>query len=149
MQVGTHSRKESRRTEITNALVQDEIYYGSQASVDAHDEVTSAAAVARFRTRQDVVRRRGRYGLLNENRTPYQAMVEDLMFIRSVLDGAGLDYLLVRGNNDRPVIAVDWKDRKELRDALVEACHDEPLYSMSVDAKKKSAVLVADGGASL
>ncbi|WP_307461940.1 stealth family protein [Pseudarthrobacter oxydans] len=145
MQVGTHSRKQSRRIEITDALVQDEIYYGSQASVDAHDEVTSAAAVARFRARQDVVRRRGRYGLINENRTPYQAMVEDLMFIRSVLDGAGLDYLLVRGNNDRPVIAVDWKDRKELRDALVEACHDEPFYSMSVDAKKKSSVLVADG----
>ncbi|WP_346927887.1 hypothetical protein [uncultured Arthrobacter sp.] len=98
-------------------MVQDEIYYGSQASVEAHDEVTSAAAVARFRTRQDVVRRRGRYGLINENRTPYQAMVEDLMFIRSVLDGAGLDYLLVRGNNHRPVIAVDWKDRKVLRNA--------------------------------
>ena len=67
------------------------------------------------------------------------------MFLRSVLDGAGLDYLLVRGNNHRPVIAVDWKDRKELRDALVAACHDEPFYSMSVDAKKKSSVLVADG----
>ena len=60
------------------------------------------------------------------------------MFLRSVLAGAGLGYLLVRGNNDRPVIAVDWKDRKELRDALVEACRDEPFYSMSVDAKKKS-----------
>lgn len=67
------------------------------------------------------------------------------MFVRSVLDGAGLDYLLVRGNNDRPVIAVDWKDRRELRAALVEACHDEPFYSMTVDAKKKSSVLVADG----
>ena len=72
-------------------------------------------------------------------------MVEDLMFLRSVLADAGLDYLLVRGNNHRPVIAVDWKDRKELRDALVEACRDEPFYSMSVDAKKKSSVLVADG----
>jgi hypothetical protein len=101
--------------------------------------------VARFRTRSDVVRHRGRYALINENRTPYQAMVEDLMFLRSVLADAGLDYLLVRGNNHRPVIAVDWKDRKELRDALVEACRDEPFYSMSVDAKKKSAVLVADG----
>ena len=51
----------------------------------------------------------------------------------------------MRGNNHRPVIAVDWKHRKELRDALVEACRDEPFYSMSVDAKKKSSVLVADG----
>ncbi len=67
------------------------------------------------------------------------------MFLRSVLAGAGIGYLLVRGNNHRPVVAVDWKDRKELRDALVEACRDEPFYSMSVDAKKKSSVLVADG----
>ena len=85
MQVGTHSRTEARRNDITEALVQDEIYYGSQASEDAHEEVTSAAAVARFRTRPDVVRRRGRYALINENRTPYQAMVEDLLFIRAVL----------------------------------------------------------------
>ncbi len=99
----------------------------------------------RFEARPDVVRRRGRYALINENRTPYQAMVEDLMFLRSVLDGAGLDYLLVRGNNHRPVIAVDWKLRKKLRNALVAACHDEPFYSMTVDAKKKSSVLVSDG----
>ncbi len=72
-------------------------------------------------------------------------MVEDLLFLRSVLADAGISYLLVRGNDDRPVVAVDWKDRKELRDALVEACRDEPFYSMSVDAKKKSSVLVADG----
>ncbi len=72
-------------------------------------------------------------------------MVEDLMFLRAVLDGAGLDYLLVRGNNHRPVIAVDWKLRKKLRNALVAACHDEPFYSMTVDAKKKSSVLVSDG----
>jgi len=128
-------------------LIQDEIYYGSQASEDdhAHAEVTSPAAVARLRTRPDIVRRHGRYALINDNRTPYQAMVEDLLFVRSVLAGAKLDYLLVRGNNDRPVIAVDWKNRRELRTALVEACRDEPFYSMTVDAKKKSSVLVADG----
>ena len=72
-------------------------------------------------------------------------MVEDLLFLRNVLAGAGLDYLLVRGNNDRPVIALDWKNRKKLRAALVEACRNEPVYSMTVDAKKKSSVLVADG----
>jgi hypothetical protein len=145
MQVDATPFNAARRNNITEALIQDEIYYGGQASVDAHAEVTSAAAGARFRPREDVVRRRGRYALVNENRTPYQAMVEDLLFLRSVLAGAGLDYLLVRGNNHRPVIAVDWKLRKELRDALVEACRDEPFYSMSIDAKKKSSVLVADG----
>ncbi|MET3810584.1 hypothetical protein ABIB14_001689 [Arthrobacter sp. UYEF3] len=128
-------------------MIQDEIYYGSQAGEEtpAHAEVTSPAAVARLRTRPDVVRRHGRYALINENRTPYQAMVEDLLFLRSVLAEAKLDYLLVRGNNDRPVIAVDWKYRRQLRTALVEACRDEPFYSMTVDAKKKSSVLVADG----
>jgi len=147
MQLEIHAPSTARRNDITDALIQDEIYYGSQASEDdhAHAEVTSPAAVARLRTRPDIVRRHGRYALINDNRTPYQAMVEDLLFVRSVLAGAKLDYLLVRGNNDRPVIAVDWKNRRELRTALVEACRDEPFYSMTVDAKKKSSVLVADG----
>jgi hypothetical protein len=141
----------ARRNTITDALVQDEIYYGGQASDDgrSHAEVTSPAAVARLKHRPDVVRHRGRYALINSTRTPYQAMVEDLLFIRNVLANAGLDYLLVRGNNHRPVIALDWKDRKKLRAALVEACRNEPVYSMTVDAKKKSSVLVADGELSL
>lgn len=132
---------------LTDAPVQDDIYYGSQASAEprAHAEVTSPAAEARLKHRPDVVRHKGRYSLINHNRTPFQAMVEDLLFLRNVLAGAGLDYLLVRGNSDRPVIALDWKDRKKLRAALVKACRNEPVYSMTVDAKKKSSVLVADG----
>jgi hypothetical protein len=137
----------STETTITEAPVQDEVYYGSQASVEEqfHAEVTSAAAEQRLRHRPDVIRHKGRYALINYNRTPYQAMVEDLLFVRNVLADAGLEYLLVRGNSDRPVIALDWKDRKKLRAALVEACRDEPVYSMTVDAKKKISVLVADG----
>jgi hypothetical protein len=137
----------SSENTITEAPVQDEVYYGTQASVEEqfHAEVTSAAAEQRLRHRADVIRHKGRYALINHNRTPYQAMVEDLLFLRNVLVNAGLSYLLVRGNNDRPVIALDWKDRKKLRTALVEACRDEPFYSMTVDAKKKTSVLVADG----
>lgn len=138
---------DARETPITETPVQDEIYYGGQPSEEARTptEVTSPAAVARLKHRADVVRHKGRYALINHNRTPYQAMVEDLLFIRGVLADAGLNYLLVRGNNDRPVIALDWKDRKKLRAALVEACRNEPVYSMTVDAKKKASVLVADG----
>jgi Stealth protein CR2, conserved region 2/Stealth protein CR4, conserved region 4/Stealth protein CR3, conserved region 3/Stealth protein CR1, conserved region 1 len=137
----------ARRIPITDVTVQDDIYYGGQTSEDVPvlAEVTSPAAVARLKHRPDVVRRSGRYALINQNRTPYQAMVEDLLFLRTVLAGASLDYLLVRGNNDRPVIALDWKNRKKLRAALVEACRNEPFYSMTVDAKKKTSVLVADG----
>ncbi|MFE5836241.1 stealth family protein [Arthrobacter sp. NPDC056493] len=146
MQVRLHPSRLGRNT-ITDVTVQDDIYYGAQASEDAPAlaEETSPAAVARLKHRPDVVRRSGRYALINDTRTPYQAMVEDLLFLRNVLDGAGLDYLLVRGNNDRPVVALDWKDRKKLRSALVDACRNEPFYSMTVDAKKKTSVLVADG----
>ena len=142
----TSPPKHGRNT-ITDVTVQDDIYYGAEASEDvpALAEATSPAAVARLKHRPDVIRRSGRYALINNTRTPYQAMVEDLLFLRNVLDGAGLDYLLVRGNNDRPVIALDWKDRKKLRSALVDACRNEPFYSMTVDAKKKMSVLVADG----
>ncbi|MFC7849640.1 stealth conserved region 3 domain-containing protein [Arthrobacter sp. NPDC057388] len=142
----TSPPKHGRNT-ITDVTVQDEIYYGAEASEDvpALAEATSPAAVARLKHRPDVIRRSGRYALINDTRTPYQAMVEDLLFLRNVLDGAGLDYLLVRGNNDRPVIALDWKDRKKLRSALVDACRNEPFYSMTVDAKKKMSVLIADG----
>nr|WP_181762557.1 stealth family protein [Pseudarthrobacter sp. B4EP4b] len=137
----------SSENTITEAPVQDEVYYGSQASVEEqfHAEVTSAAAEQRLRHRPDVIRHKGRYALINYNRTPYQAMVEDLLFLRNLLVTNDLAYLLVRGNNDRPVLALDWKDRKKLRAALVEACRDEPFYSMTVDAKKKTSVLVADG----
>ncbi|UUL76441.1 stealth family protein [Pseudarthrobacter sp. Fe7] len=146
MQVRMPTSTSTEKT-ITEAPVQDEVYYGAQASVEEqfHAEITSAAAEQRLKHRPDVIRHKGRYALINDTRTPYQAMVEDLLFLRNVLASAGLSYLLVRGNNDRPVLALDWKDRKKLRAALVEACRDEPFYSMTVDAKKKTSVLVADG----
>jgi Stealth protein CR2, conserved region 2/Stealth protein CR3, conserved region 3/Stealth protein CR4, conserved region 4 len=111
--------------------------------------VASAAAGARLGDRTDVVRVKKRYALVNTDRTPHQAMIEDLLFIRGALDTAGVDYLLVRGNDERPVIAVDWKDRDLLRAALVTACRDEPFYSKPVDVKKDKALLVADGVLSL
>lgn len=108
-------------------------------------EATSPAVVARLKHRPDVVRHRGRYALVNRDRTPQQSMVEDLLMVRAALDDAGVDFILVRGNDERPVIAVDWIDRKKLREALVAAFRNEPFYSMTVDARKKSSVLVADG----
>ncbi len=77
--------------------------------------------------------------------SPQEAMIEDLLFLRNVLDGAAINYLLVRGNDERPVIAIDFAGRKALRKALIAACADEPFYSKTVDAEKGKAVLVADG----
>ncbi|OZE98134.1 stealth family protein [Rhodococcoides fascians] len=73
-------------------------------------------------------------------------MVEDLLFVRAVLDDASIPYLLVRGNDERPVIAIDDSRRAALRDALVAACTAEPFYCKTVDVKRGKAVLVADGG---
>ncbi|WP_051265690.1 stealth family protein [Nakamurella lactea] len=72
-------------------------------------------------------------------------MVADLIFIGAALDAAGIDYLLVRGNDERPVIAVGWADRRRLRDSLVAACADQPFYAKTVDIKGGPAILVADG----
>ncbi|MCO1338591.1 sugar phosphotransferase [Kocuria polaris] len=76
-------------------------------------------------------------------------MVIDLLFVRDALDAAGIEHLLVRGSDARPVVAVDWKHRQRLRAALVTACADEPFYSLSVDTRRDKALLVADGKLSL
>ena len=95
--------------------------------------------------RSDLVLAKGRLALLNTGATPHEAMIEDLLFVRSVLDVAGIDFLLVRGNDSRPVLAVDWRDRKVLRTALARACVDEPFYSKPADGSRGETVLLADG----
>ncbi|WP_422935231.1 stealth family protein [Sinomonas sp. P47F7] len=124
----------------------EEVYFATpDAELEIVQEVTSAAAGRRLSDRADVIRGRRGYALVNRTLTPHEAMVEDLLFVRDVLDRADLPFLLVRGNDARPVIAVDWRRRKNLRDALVEACRNEPFYSLPVDARKNEALLVADG----
>lgn len=95
--------------------------------------------------RADLVLSKGRLAIRNSHLTPGEAMVEDLLFIRSVLGAASIDFLLVSGNDDRPLIAVEWRDRKRLRVALAEACADEPFYSKPADGAKGVPVLLADG----
>ncbi|WP_442884847.1 stealth family protein [Arthrobacter sp. Soc17.1.1.1] len=108
-------------------------------------ESASRAAVARFEGRSDITTVKRRFTLINQDRTPHQAMVEDLLFIRAALDRAGIEFLLVRGNDQRPVIAVDLADRARLVAALVVACRDEPFYSRTVDTKSRTTLLVSDG----
>ncbi|WP_198928473.1 stealth family protein [Tersicoccus sp. Bi-70] len=126
-------------TDVYHATAEDETY------LTTVQEVTSAAAGRRLADRPDVVHSARGYALVNEGLTPHEAMVEDLLFVRDALDRAGISLLLVRGNDARPVIAVPWTERKKLREALVAACQDEPFYSVTVDARKNRALLVADG----
>ncbi|GAA1346528.1 stealth family protein [Falsarthrobacter nasiphocae] len=133
---------------MTEAVTPDVVFHGGpEPEPRSRDvrEVSSSAAGARFANRSDITHHQGRYTLINKGLTPHEAMVEDLLFVREVLESAGLRYMLVRGNDARPVVAIDWADRKRLREALVAACQTEPFYAMAVDSKKSEAVLVSDG----
>ena len=92
--------------------------------------------------RADLVLRKGQLTLLNGHATPRESMIEDLFFIADALDRAGVRHLLVRGNDERPVLAVDWADRKKAKTALLGAMASEPFYSKAPGAP---ALLVADG----
>ncbi|WP_083360833.1 stealth family protein [Arthrobacter alpinus] len=103
--------------------------------------------------REDVVLHRGRLALVNgaarfgarsAPQTPHEAMVADLLSIRSILEEHSIDYLLVRGNDLRPVLAIDALLREDLQRALAEGFDNEPFYARSVDTRK-STVLLADG----
>ncbi|HEV7951007.1 MAG TPA: stealth family protein [Glaciihabitans sp.] len=104
--------------------------------------LVDSGARPRILDRADIVVRKGRFTLLNGNLTPQQSMIEDLLAIRDVLDEAGIGYLLVRGEHERPVLAVDKKRRGEVTKAFAAAFANEPFYSKS---GKDPALFVADG----
>ena len=90
----------------------------------------------------------GRFSLINVTLTPDEATIDDLLFVRDALDQAGIDYLLVRGEHDRPVLAVDRRERRRVATALVAAAAAEPLYSKAMGRRRSTAVLVAAGALS-
>lgn len=92
--------------------------------------------------RHDLVLRKGQLTLLNGHATPRESMIEDLFFIADALDAAHVPFMLVRGNDERPVLAVRWNDRKRAKSALIESMAGEPFYSKAPGAP---ALLVADG----
>ena len=95
--------------------------------------------------RADVVKRKGRYALVNSTLTPRAAMIDDLVAIHDVLDAAGIDHLLVRRDDDRPVIAIDEDRRTDVQRVFADAFVAEPFYSR---AGSGTSVLVADGSLS-
>jgi Stealth protein CR2, conserved region 2/Stealth protein CR4, conserved region 4/Stealth protein CR3, conserved region 3/Stealth protein CR1, conserved region 1 len=111
--------------------------------------VSGAGAVPRSwpatHGRPDVVVRKGVARILNRDLTPRQALVEDLLFIRRVLIDAGIEFLFVRGNDERPVIAIDESLRSRAERAFALACKDEPMYSKTIGGNQSAPVLLADG----
>ena len=98
--------------------------------------------------RDDIVMRKGLYALRNGHLTPHESMVEDLLAIGSALDAASIPFLLVRGDDDRMIVAVDRARRREVAAALADAFWDEPFYSQAIEPRKVAdvePVLLADG----
>lgn len=89
--------------------------------------------------------RPGVTAIVNDSLSPLEAMVEDLLFIRTIFDRADIDFFLVHGNDDRPVIAFPTTDWNRVRSALVEGMAREPFLAKTEGKKTGPAVLVADG----
>jgi hypothetical protein len=87
--------------------------------------------------------------LRNDRMTPAEATIADLLFVRGVLERAGITFYLVRGNDSRPTIAVDIADADVIRAALVTDMAREPFLLKTEGKKTGPAVLVADGLLSL
>lgn len=134
---------------ITQSPAPHDIYFvpPEQDTTDTVKPVSSSVR-ARLEDRPETVRFKNRFALPIVTTTPLEAMIEDLLFIRDILDAAGVEYLLVRGNDERAVIAVNWANRKKLRRALIDGCQNTPFYSKTLDAKKSPALLIADGALS-
>jgi len=98
--------------------------------------------------RDDVVVRRGVYALLTGHLTPRESLAADLLAVREALGAAGIDYLLVRADDGRPVIAVDRVDRKRVAAAFAAAFENEPFYAKTLDKNVQAPVLLADGALS-
>lgn len=103
---------------------------------------------ARIRNRDDVVTTGDLLALRADSVTPARAMREDLDLVADALADAGVDVLLVRGEDDRPVLAVDEERRLDVQRALVAAATAEPLYAVPVrrnHSRRGEPLLLADG----
>ena len=92
-----------------------------------------------------IVTRQGKIARLESRLTPHEAQVEDLVFLRKVLNRADIPYLLIRTHKNRPVLAIDVELRPAVEGALVTACAIEPMYAKTIDESGISPVLLANG----
>ena len=106
--------------------------------------ITPDARTRRF-NRDDLVVRKGEIALINGHYTPHESMVKDLVAVHDALTNAGIEFLLVRGDHNRPVIAVDRKQRKEITRVLSQAFANEPFYAKPLDGNVNQQFLLADG----
>lgn len=103
---------------------------------------------SRIRSRSDVVEIDGVLALSGRGETSSEARIADLLFLADALDAADIEYLLIRDDAHRPILALDESDRLGVTRALVAACVDEPFLSVALKRNLHSrdeSVLIADG----
>ena len=108
--------------------------------------ILGPGAHPRLFARPDITYRKGRFTLLNDSLSPRDATLADLVAIHDALDAAGVEHLLVRRDDDRPVIAIDRSRTDDVEQALARAFAVEPFYSRAGTAP---ALLVAEGSLSV
>ena len=102
-------------------------------------------AAAILAARSDVVRDGRRLVLAGAPLTREQATVADLRLVRAALDAADIDYLLIRGERDIAVLAVDRARRDDIAAAFARAFATEPMYARELGAGKRAERLLARG----
>ena len=95
-----------------------------------------------------IVTRQGEIARLESKLTPQEAQIEDLVFLRKVLNRATIPYLFIRSHKNLPILAIDIELRPAVERALTAACADEPMYAKTIDERGISPVLVANGNLS-
>ena len=95
-----------------------------------------------------IVTRQGEIARLESRLTPQEAQIEDLVFLRKVLNRATVPYLFIRSHKNLPILAIDIELRPAVERALTAACADEPMYAKTIDERGISPVLVANGNLS-
>ena len=100
---------------------------------------------SRLAARPEVVRDGGRFALAGPGVTRAEAMAGDLRRVRAALDRGSISYLLVRGDDDRPVVAVDRTARAEVELAFADEFADEPFYARVDRSGKRAERLLALG----
>ncbi|WP_421844101.1 stealth family protein [Mycobacterium sp.] len=92
-----------------------------------------------------IATRSGKIARLESSLTPHEAQIEDLIFLRKVLDKADIPFLLIRNHKSRPVLGINIELRPAVERALAAACVAEPMYAKTIDERGISPVLVANG----
>ena len=95
-----------------------------------------------------IVTRQGEIARLESRLTPQETQIEDLVFLRKVLNRATIPYLFIRSHKNLPILAIDIELRPAVERALTAACADEPMYAKTIDERGISPVLVANANLS-